>query len=504
MKSVFISLTFLLVVICAAESSSQTKKTEKGNNDAIVAVVGNIKITEDEFVNGYEYGPAFYKRVKDSKKVFLDHLIKEKLLALDGLDRKLDTTQNVAEYYNAFLDDLATEELFKAEIQNKVTISQAEIDTVAKQKLIDVELQWLFASQEKKILEIQDSLKKGVSFQKIFERELNDTLSIDDRSLNSSRYQLTMKNPELGKIIDKLKVGTTSIPVKTNDGWYIVHLKNFSYKLTTSEAEQNRILDESKQSVMKIKMDRMSDEYVNKLMIDQRPVIKRKSFQILRSYLAGFELSKEKYTEWKLDRKLEDALIEYKTNDQIDYSKIILVELKDYKVSLNDFINWYRTRDQYVKFSDKSFAQFSRSLEQMVWRMVRDKLLCTVSKSKGYYNKKNVVEQAKWWLDKILYSAVKNEMINSITVENQEIKVISKKTQSQSEYIEEELTKKLFYKINSLKTKYTVDINERLLNQIKVSDEADIKAIDFYTVKRGGLIPRTPYPTIDNYWARWQ
>lgn len=501
MGKFFISIIFLMNVVCAVNVHAQSKKKNYAKNDSVVAAVGEIKITIDEFVNGYEYGPAFYKRIKNSKKIFLDNLIREKLLALDGLARKLDTTQNVIEYYDAFRDDLATEELFKDQIQSKITITQEEIDTTAKQKLIDVELQWLYAERKEEIIKLDDSLKSGVDFQKLFEEQLNDTVSIDDRSLKSSRFQLEMKNPELGNIIDKLESGTVAAPIKTNDGWYIVRLKNFSYNLIASEEEQNRILNEARTAVMKMKIDRLSDKYVNELMTEQNPVIKRKSFKILRSYLAGYELPEEKYFEWKLDQILEETKKEFDTND---YSKIILAELKNFKITLNDFVVWYRTRDQYVKFDDRSFAQFSRSLEQMIWRMIRDELLVSTAKTKGYYDRKNVVEQSKWWLDKILFAAVKNEMINSILVENKEINSSDTNNQSQDEFIETELTKKFFRKINELKKKYPVKINEKLLNRIKVSDEENINSVDFYTVKRGGLIPRTPYPTIDNYWARWQ
>jgi hypothetical protein len=504
MGSKLFSYILLLVLAYYADVSSQSQKVGEAKNDSVVATVGNIKITIDEFVNGYEYGPAFYKRVKDSKKIFLDNLLREKLLALDGLTRKIDTTQSVKEYYQAFRDDLAAEELFKEEIQSKVIFTQAEVDTVAKQKLIDVELQWLFAQGEDDIVRLQASLKKGIDFQKLFEQQFNDSISIEDRTLKSSRYQLEMKNPELGKIIDKLEPGITSIPVKTNDGWYIVYLKNISYNLMPSETEQNKVLDESRRAVTKMKLDRLSDKYVSGLILDQKPVIKRKPFQILRSYLAGFELPKEKYKEWTLDKKLEVALEEYKSTTQNDYSKITLVELKDYKISLKDFLTWYRVRDQYVKLDQKSFIQYSRSLEQAVWRMVRDKLLCSIAESGGYYNKENVVEQSKWWLEKILYSSVKEEMINSIVLENKEIKAEESEAKSQSEFIEEELTKKLFRKITELKKEYNIKINQKLLDNIKVSDEENIKAIELYTIKRGGLIPRTPYPTIDNYWARWQ
>ncbi len=59
-------------------------------------------------------------------------------------------------------------------------------------------------------------------------------------------------------------------------------------------------------------------------------------------------------------------------------------------------------------------------------------------------------------------------------------------------------------KLNELKRKYHVIINENALDNLSVSAESDKKAIDFYVVKKGGLIPRTPYPTIDSDWANWE
>ena len=77
-----------------------------------------------------------------------------------------------------------------------------------------------------------------------------------------------MKNPELGKVIDKLETGKYSIPIKTNDGWYIVRLRNFSYNLIPSKQEQNKVLD-GPTAVIKMKMGLLSDKYVNELMLAQ-------------------------------------------------------------------------------------------------------------------------------------------------------------------------------------------------------------------------------------------
>jgi hypothetical protein len=70
--------------------------------------------------------------------------------------------------------------------------------------------------------------------------------------------------------------------------------------------------------------------------------------------------------------------------------------------------------------------------------------------------------------------------------------------------IDEEFNEKLLRKILSLKKNHKTVINKKLLNQINVSVENDPRAVEFYIVKQGTLIPRTPYPTIDKDWAKWE
>ncbi len=75
---------------------------------------------------------------------------------------------------------------------------------------------------------------------------------------------------------------------------------------------------------------------------------------------------------------------------------------------------------------------------------------------------------------------------------------------SNEEKINTEITRRLLLKLNKLKREYEININEDVLEKINVSEENNPKAIDFYTVKKGGLIPRTPYPTIDFEWINWE
>ena len=78
------------------------------------------------------------------------------------------------------------------------------------------------------------------------------------------------------------------------------------------------------------------------------------------------------------------------------------------------------------------------------------------------------------------------------------------KNKSQSELLSEKLSKEILHKVLELKKKYKITVNENVLDNIKVSTENDKEAIDMYIVKRGNLIPRPAFPSIDNDWASWE
>ncbi len=495
-------LTILVLLLLPVNISASISSL----NDSVVAKVGPIDITINEFVNCYEYGTAFYKKVKNSKRIFLEHLIKEKLLALYGYKLGYDTLSEIKNYIEAFAADIATEEMFRKEILSNVVVKKEEIDTIAKQKLIDVEIMWLYSSDSSYINGCYDSLRNGKNFEALYKSQINDTIKASDRSLKSTRYLIGLKNPLLGKIIDTLQAGEYSKPISVEDGWYIILLKNFSYRLIASEEEQQKLLKEAETALIKRKLDELSNQYTNEILLAQNPVIKRIPFRILRTHIGRFTLTKNLFDTWQLDEILKNTLQENNLKDDGNLEEMVLVELKDYKIKLSDFINWYKVREQYVKFDKSNFGNYSRSLENIIWRMTRDYLLSKIALEKGYYEMQQVKNQIKWWKDKIVFSKVRQEMINSILLEHNEISMKNNKEDEQTitEVIEEELTKKLFYKINELKKGTNIFIDEKVLAKIKVSEEDNPKAVDFYFVKRGNLIPRTPYPTIDNIWIKWQ
>ena len=501
----FILILFLLSLTNSYPQDLFNERNQNNvNKDDIVAEVDTIKITAEEFYYNYEFGPAFPKRKNNSKETHLKYLINEKLLALDGYDKKNIEQDYPKGVFNDIQFDLASEELFRLEILPKVEIKENEIEKVIEKKLIEYDIRWLYSENQWSIEKYLKQLQNSIPFDSLFYSQLNDSVFADDRQMKSNLYNIYVKNPVFAQILDTLKAGSISSPIKTDDGWYIIKIDNVLENLISNETEQQKLRYESIEALTKSKMAVLSDQYVNGLFADEEPIIKRDAFNILRSYLGKIVLAPGNYSEWELDKKLDIALanLGLKKNDK--YPGISLVLGKNNNFSLDDFIIWYRNRDEYIKFTKDNLIDFSKSLENFIWLMVRDKLLSKTAIEKGYDKTNWVKKQSTWWKDKIAYSAYRNQLVNSVTLNSEEISLVKAKGKTQSEILSDKRTEKILHKILELKQKYKVLINKDVLDKIQVSSENDKKAIDMYFVKRGNLIPRPLYPSIDNDWASWE
>jgi hypothetical protein len=492
-----------LILICSLNSYPQKFTIDFSSDDSskgelILAETGDKKITIKEFIYSYEFGPSFPKKGKNSKEVYLNYLINEKLLAADGYSRKVDTLPIVKDYLYGIETDLATEELFKDEVMKEVKISDEEINAAIGKKLVSVELKWLYAPGKDSLLFFTKGISAGLPFDSLFRLQLNDSVFEDQRKWDTDLFNLENKSSMIAGLIKNQKVGSISSPVKGSDGWYIFKIDIWK-EVLPNESEINQLKEKSGRALQKAQMDSLSDQYVKKIFIDQNPQIIWKTFDLLRTFLAKYEVNPDRFKEWRLDDKLNFLQLQIDSLKK-DFYSLTLVEMKDGSYSFKDFIDWLRYRDQVIKFNEKDFNSFSVSIESYVWRMVRDNSLTKIAFSKGYQNNKSIREQLRWWEDKIVYTVVRDEIIGSALLGNNN----NESFKYENKPLPDEANKKLLHKVLALKQKYKIKINKDLLSEIKVENENDPKAIDVYAVKKGGVFPRPAFPTIDILWQNWQ
>lgn len=497
---------FAFETLTAGADSTLTASSEFIYHDqSVIANAASSNITVEEFIYSYEYGPAFIKKSKNSKSSHLNYMINEKLLAEFGYQNGFDTLRQTREMLKAIHNDLMTEEMFIEDIERNIDISEEELDTVINRKNITVELQWLYSENDGEHNKIMISLNEGVPFDTLYKRQLANNINPDDRYLKISLYQLGMNNKMLARIVDTLTIGNYSKPVNAGDGWYMVKLLSAYKNPILNEEDYNRLRSESISAVKKEKMDAVSDKYVQKMFSESKPEINNETFEILKSYIGRYYLSQEEYQKWGLAESLNRAM-EAADASESTINELALVELSDTTINLNNFLEWFWIRSQYMKFDKTNLYSYSSSLRQIVLLMVRDELLTEEARLRGFDGRNNVLKQLSWWKDKIVYSSLRNELSNLIMLENEEINSAgdSQSDDSKIEILNIELSKRIFHLLTEIKNRSIVNINNELLQQIKVSTANDPKAIDLYTVKKGGLIPRTPYPTIDYDWLNWE
>ncbi|MCX6151267.1 MAG: hypothetical protein NTX22_12125 [Ignavibacteriales bacterium] len=490
-------------------------------NSAVVSKVGNIEITAEEFLNGYEFGPAFIKRQKDSRERFVEYMSYEKLLALDGYSKRLDTLPDVKLFLTDIKNDLATEQLYRERIWNKIKVDSLEIERAVEKEQIDLQLKWIFKSSFDEIKEQFSLIKNGIPFDSLFVKQFSDSISYGDRYLETTRYKLEKTNPALASVIDSIKLGVPSTPIKTNDGWYIVKIENLWRNVITTESQKNDLKYSIEKYLTKLKADSASDVMVKKLLIENNGIIVRNTFNILKAFLGKKLLAPKVYDEWNLTKNIK-VQKQLELENISEYNDEVLVKTKSGNFTLKNFLDWYTNREPYIHFDLKSHKGLFASLQSVVWRMVRDNILAQLA-IKGKYDKDPDVEvQLKWWKDKVVYSKMKLEIANSIKISDDRmkeyykdnLKKYSDKDGSPKSFDEVkkdvwtdcyvyEYTKKIVNRVLVLKQKHKIKINEDVLKQINVSDEYNPKTIEIYSVKKGGTFVRPVYPTIDFEWQFW-
>jgi hypothetical protein len=490
--------------------------------EEIVAKIGNFNLSAQEFLFNYEFGPAYLKRTSQSKKKYLNIMIYEKLLAIDGYNKEIDQRESVVRSCKAYEEDIMTEELFKDEVMSEVFVTDEEIENELPLEQKHLSFRWLYSKNKSELIWQWNALGHGITFDSLFYLQLNDSVPLDDRSMKSSYLRLKLKNPVLAAIVDTIGVGICSNPIKTADGWYIFKIDNIWTNVIATESEIGKLKNEIERAIFSQKLNIASESYVKDLMDLYSPEIDRETFREVVNYINETALYPKSYDQLVLEKHLG-----FETHNNHSYSgqmdeKNILVRGISCQILFTDFIDWYRPRMAYLKFSSESAQRFILSVQETVWRMVRDFLLVQRARKLNIDKRESVTTQVKWWQDKIVFNAVKADIATSIIYDDNDLENYYKinikdyiyqdgrtipfekaMNNVRSDYISENYTSQLMRRILKLKQEYEIIINESVLDDIKVTDEANPITIDLYAVKKGGLLPRQPYPTIDWEWQLW-
>jgi hypothetical protein len=257
-------------------------------------------------------------------------------------------------------------------------------------------------------------------------------------------------------------------------------------------------------------------------MLEADPVIQRRTFDILRAFLGWKYLSTGSFEAWEIAgrfRRGKDS-VEYRHPEVHGHEE--LVQLRRGSIKLAQFLRWFAMRESAIALRPTSPQSFFVELEDLIWRMVRDHLLVERARSRGYGTDPAVLVQTGWWRDKFLYQVEKDSLLRTIEWTDSTLREYhaqhprlfrdqnggvrsfdEAREDVLREWHTEALSRLLLHRLAGLKRQFPVAIHGDVLRQVPVDDEQDPRAIDVYTVKKGGTFPRPAF-AIDPFWRAWQ
>ncbi len=491
---------------------------EAKNDSLIVATVGSYQISADDLLTSFEFGPAFVKHRRDPLREHLKYMIYERLLALEAKQNGLNTAEFVKERIKGLEEDGAVEQLYKQDILSQVKLSEEQIANDTRKAKITISLRWIFKQAKNESERIEKMIVAGASFDSLFALQIDSTTADDSRSLETTVLKLERDNAELAQIVSILKVGKISKPVQKKDGFYTFCLDKAEQNPITTESEFTELKNQAIEIRTKLIADGLADQYVKNIMQQHTPVIKAEGFNILRAYLAEKGLSRDTKVKWDIPSTFMTEAGAQPIKNSGKYLSNPLVTFGNRTMTIRNYAQWYDIRQ--FQFDTHSLEAFNSSVKKTIWKMVQDKLLSEEAYKRGLDQLPFVANETKKWEAKLLYLSQRALLARTINTSDSVLKKYYNTNKKQyadakrkriefalvresvkNDYFASEETLLLIKTIKSLEQKYSITMNEELLQRLSKTTESDPRAIETVFYKPGGTFPRVAFPTIDEAWS---
>jgi parvulin-like peptidyl-prolyl isomerase len=390
------------------------------DESTVVAKVGNQIITVEEFRERYEFMPHlnYSSDNKDTlKKEFLYSLIAEKLWALEGLEKRIDTLDVVRNSLKTLEKLFVKDELFRREVESKIKIAPEEISKGLLRVARTLYLKIITSSDSSEIFRIYNHLVNFNNF---------DSLLAVRPEYNSQQKPLQIKLGTLSDeyaedVVFNLRINEISAPMLSNNNWFIFKLENEeidSTILSDNETARNKtisILSERKRKAL-------AGKFLDKVIGGRTISANSELFNLFADTLVNI-------IQKRIDEKSPELsdIIELKPDDLqrslklLDKEKLnsLFVEFDSTKLSLKDFI--YYLMYQKVSFPSTKSNRIKLVLNKAVKQFIEDEVITQEGYKRGLNKLSSVRKDINIWKNYYLSELMLQTFNDSVSVSDSEV-----------------------------------------------------------------------------------
>ena len=461
--------------------SADPPVAEKSNpEEQILASVGDEVITVEEFRKSYETGFAHVKTGEDRKRTYLEYMIREKLLSLEGFRLGLDKSGRVQEELRRLQNELLIEALIETEVKSKIEVSQEEIREAINKSKVSFKFRfWTEPSRDKAGAIAQAMRERG--YAEVVEElaNRNPERKLQAGQLESDYLTYLEIPPELLAAIKDLPIGDISDPVELHGRFYIFQVLDVRRQGVT-ESEYHSRASTFRKIVFYEKLDEALVSYIASVMEPKEVVVKRESFALLEKALPEWE---------KMNREQRPRFLSAVEEASEGGSSLLALRshldepfltYRSGSLSTREFLEYFDPSK--IASDEKSTADFRTRLHAAVKQSIRDYFLIREASARNLQEHPLVHRQLSLWRENWVYQETRSHLA-------QEAESSGRKSE---DYFSE--------RIESLKARYPVEIYQAVLDTVRVIDFQKSRWATLQIFKSGSNRPA--YPTVDPRWGR--
>lgn len=483
--------------------------------DQVVAWVGDEVITVDEFRRDYEGGFGHLKVGPDRKRSYLEFMIKERLLALEGYRLGLDRSPRVKRLEKRVLDDLLIEELIERNVRSKIKVSMEEIrEAINKSKVSFKFRYWVEPTLERAQQVAQAMKERGYAAVMDDIIRQNPERRINPRHYETDYLDYLDVSPELLEAIKDLPYGEISDPVELNGKYYIFQVLDIRRQAIT-ENEYTEKAPTFEQIVFYQKLEQELHRYVRRLLEPRKVVTKGEAFSRLAKAVQEWQrIPPEQRKDFSaaVDAATPDqpALWELKT-----HREDVFFTHRDGEMSIGEFVQ--RFDPSRIKRQPET-PDFAGALDRAVALTIRDYFLAQEARRQNLHRSPRVQRELTLWRHKWVFEETADHLVGDQSVGKEEVEqYLAQLQDSKTGFAQagaratrlrqarrvlrwRKAMTTLEEKLDSLRAVYPVRIHQAVLDTLTVTDFQKSRWATML-VFRGGT-NRPAYPIVDPMWRQ--
>jgi parvulin-like peptidyl-prolyl isomerase len=385
--------------------------------EKIIASVGDIQITETEFIERFEFTPQFNRQNKAqlnaSKLNFLYTLIAEKLWAQDAAKNSLDITGGIETARNSIEKMYVRDALYKNEITDRIFITDEEIKKGLDRSIYNLKVNFLYSTDKNEIENLHRLLKLKVPFDSIL---VERTEYIEQRDPIEVVYGDLQDNVE--DSVFALQVSEFTNPLLTADGWYIFNLVDKKSKVLESKKEEENTLNSVKKIIVKSKEAELFRNFYINFFKNRQIDVDQKLFEQIFLNLFSIFQSKEEL----LPQKSSEDLMHLQVNDlfrienNLGDKKLseLFLKFERNPISTKTFLRELIFDGFNTTSSDSLFLL--NKFNNRVRTTIERELLAREGYKRGLHLSPEVQRSVRMWTDNYLFQAAKGDLLDTVSV----------------------------------------------------------------------------------------